>query len=106
MKSFEQEEAIIIYLSDHGLDIYYTADNYAAHAKTNDPVSMKYGTEIPFLIYTTPKYNDHFSETADIIKRSVDNPFSTDNLIYTLMDIIGVSTFNGMEINHYSLFIR
>lgn len=104
IKEFEKEEAIIIYLSDHGLDVFYTADDYAAHAKVNDPVSMKYGTEIPFLIYTTKKFNAKYPELAKNIQLSKNNDFRTDNLIYVIMDIIGVTKFNDMKIKEFSIF--
>ena len=104
MNLFKEKEAVVIYLSDHALDIFYTDDNYAAHAKVNNPLSLKYGTEIPFLIYTTSLFNESFPEVLKRIRSSMDNNFRTDNLIYAIMDLVGIETLDSIPIRNNSLF--
>lgn len=100
---FKDKEAIIIYTSDHGLDIFQTDNNYAGHAKINNIQSVKYGSEIPFIIYTSPTYKKKYPQVIKAIEKSLNNYFRTDNLIYTIMDIIGVSFNNNSDISHFSL---
>ena len=43
---------MIIYFSDHALDIYQSDDYYCGHARQNNQ-SMEAGKDIPFFIYMT-----------------------------------------------------
>lgn len=87
---FQNKETIIFYFSDHAIDAYESSDNYMAHAKGNNPESIEAGTNIPFMIYTSPLYQQNFPNEMEQIKRSTEQPFRTDDMIYTIMDIIGV----------------
>lgn len=98
MNLFKNKEAIILYLSDHGLDVFYTDDNYAAHAKMNNPESIKYGVAIPFMIYTSSLYNQKYPEKIKAIKSSLNQKYRTDSLIYTIMDIAGILKINDKNI--------
>lgn len=52
IKLFQQDDAMIIYFSDHALDIYQSDDYYCGHARQNNQ-SMEAGKDIPFFIYMT-----------------------------------------------------
>lgn len=88
---FKNKDAIIIYLSDHGLDVYNSSDNYAAHGIHSNPISAKFGSEIPFLIYPTELYK---KKRPDIIKdfsSQLNKPFRTDSLTQLITRLIGVN---------------
>lgn len=85
---FSKDDAIVIYFSDHGLDLYHSGPNYCGHSTT--PKGNEYAIKIPFMIYTSKTYQQKHPE---IIKKFIQNEhtyFCTTNLIYTIMDIIGV----------------
>lgn len=82
-------EAIVLYFPDHGVDFYYTRDDYAGHGIIDNPKSSAAGCQIPFIIYCTQKYNKRFPKTARILRKHIDNKFETCNLIYTVLDIAG-----------------
>ena len=103
MNIFNNKEAIVIYLSDHGLDVFYTDNNYAAHAKMNNPKSIQYGIAIPFLIYTTPHFNRNHPRILEKINNSKSQSYRTDSLIYTIMDLVGIRSINGFDINKKSI---
>jgi len=87
---FKDQESIIIYTSDHGLDLYSSSHDYFGYAKANSAESYQAATQIPFLIYTSKKYkNTHVGKYEDLNKRK-GRPFNTDNLIYFIMDIMNV----------------
>lgn len=86
---YQDSNSLIIYLSDHALDLYQTDCEYAGHAKANIE-STKAGVKIPFWIYISPKFKANNPQIVERIKDSKDKPFMTDNLIYVIMDIIGV----------------
>ena len=93
---------VILYLSDHGLDIYNSSDDYAAHGKHSDSISRKYGSEIPLLIYSSNLYKEKYPDVINRISKSINKSFRTDNLMYLLMDIIGISFANNNNVETYS----
>jgi len=65
-------------------------------------ISRKYGTEIPFMIYTSPLYKEKHPEMVERIKANQNRKFRTDDLIYTIMDIAGCDFEDG-SVKKYSL---
>lgn len=103
IRLFQDKETIAFYFSDHAIDAYESSDDYIAHAKVTDPKSVEAGTKIPFMIYTSPLYQQNFANEMKQIKQSLKQPFRTDDMIYTIMDIIGI-TFEEENLNGKSLF--
>ena len=103
MNLFHEQEAILFYFSDHAIDVYESSDDYIAHARVTDPASVEAGSRIPFMIYASPLYQEHFPEEMEQIKQTMEQAFRTDDMIYTLMDIIGVQ-FKGESLEGRSLF--
>lgn len=52
IKLFQKDDALIIYFSDHAIDLFQSDDYYCGHARQNT-LSMEAGTDIPFFIYMT-----------------------------------------------------
>lgn len=103
LRAYAEEEAVVLYFPDHGLDLFYTKDDYAAHA-LNTPNSQKYGKAIPFMIYTSPRFQSKFPNVVDRLKKSTDNDFCTGDLIYALMDIMGIRFKYNHDVESYSPF--
>lgn len=101
--SFENEEAIIIYFPDHGLDVYNSDENYVGHPRSIDSLSVAVGKQIPFMIYASPEYQNNYPEKMNIIKTTLFKTFRTDDVIYTIMDIMGVKFGDNNDVNKYSL---
>ena len=95
MDLFKDKEAIVFYFSDHGLDIYKSSDDYMGHGKTEDAVSAEAGKRIPFMIYATPLYQQHFPEMMELINSHTATPFQTDKMIEIIMKVAGVQYKNG-----------
>lgn len=104
MNLFADKEAVVFYFSDHALDVYDSSKDYVGHARINDSLSVKAGSAIPFMIYASPQYQEYFPAEMELIKSSVDKPFRTDDLLYTLMDIVGVKFDDNQDMEKYSLF--
>lgn len=103
MKAYENEEAIVLYFPDHGLDLFYTSDDYAAHAKPT-PESQKISKEIPFIIYTTYRFRKRYPIMVERMQESIDKQFCTDDLIYTVMDIMNIRFHDNSDVARYTLF--
>lgn len=102
-KLFETDETIVLYFSDHGLDVYDSDTNYVGHSRLIDSLSIKVGREIPFMIYASPKYQNNFPRRMDDIKHTQTKPFRTDDILYTIMDIMDVKFIDNDDVNKYSL---
>lgn len=104
LNRFADNDAIVIYFSDHGIDVFQSSDDYIGHAKTNDVISVSESKKIPFMVYTTRLFRDRHPELQKRIENAVNHPYRTDSIMYTVMDVTGVETVNGVSYRHKSLF--
>ena len=88
--TFKDDEALIFYFSDHSLDIYDTWGDYFGNGIPTNAHSYAMGTDIPFMIYPTLKYQEKYPETTNRIISATDNEIHTEDFIYLLMDLLGV----------------
>lgn len=107
MRLFDGTPTVVIYFSDHGLDIYHTSPDFCEHSKPGNLESEAAGRAVPFVIYTTPEYKEQFPETTRRIIDAQDKTFNTSDLLYTVMDIIGTTfTSNPELVERHSLLSR
>lgn len=104
MNLFKDEESIIIYFPDHGIDVFESTDSYIGHAMKGNSTSCEVASKIPFVIYTSSQYKDKYITECERIKKSRNKKFCTENIIYSLMDILGVKFQDNDDVNIYSLF--
>ena len=103
MNLFSEDEAIIFYFSDHALDVFNSRDDYVGHARYNDSKSVIAGSNIPFMVYMTPSFQSDFAEIKNILQSKLDCYYRIDDMIYTIMDIIGVRFKDNNRDNKQSL---
>lgn len=89
---FEQEDAIILYLSDHGDECY---DQIKISGRQHcDPVTKNVATneyQIPFWIWCSKKYQNHHSDIVEQIRYSTQRHFYSDDLSQVLLYLGGIS---------------
>ena len=85
------------------MDVYETDPTYSGHSNS-DPKSEIIATQIPFIVYTSPLFQQHFPNVVSRIKKSQKKAYRTDSLIYTLMDVAGISFEGNNEVEQKSLF--
>ena len=102
----KEKDAIVIYFSDHGLDVFNTSDNYIGHAKIGNNESVRMGKEIPFMVYITDEYKRLRPEIENRINNTQNKYFRTDSVMYTIMDIAGINLMNGKTYKNKSLFAQ
>ena len=101
MLRFCDEDAVILCFSDHGEDVFHTGNNFIGHGS----LKHSYATmQIPFMVYTSPIFREKHPELQLRIENAVDRPYRTDSIMYTIMDVAGVETVNGISYKHKSLF--
>ncbi len=102
---YKNTESIIVYLPDHGQDIYRSSLDYCAHGRINDPISYSYGVKIPLIIYASPLFQEKHTDVMQRIKNRQEfpKPWNSDNLPYLIMDLIGVKSINGESVQSKSV---
>ena len=88
MQAFKDKNAIVIYMPDHGEEIYDVGSS-KGHSDDNATRTM---LEIPFIIYTTEQFRQKYPELNARIASSVNRPYMTDDMIHTLLDIMNIQT--------------
>lgn len=104
LKRFESKDAVVVYISDHGQDIFNSSNNYAGHAINGNAVSETVSIQIPLMVYTSQLFREKRPELQKRIENSVSRLYRTDSIMYTIMDVAGVETVNGISYKHKSLF--
>ena len=84
---YDKQEAVVIYLSDHGQDVYDSSDDHAGHTKNKkNPL----GFEIPFMIWLSPAFKAKYPDKVKAIYAAVDKPYMTDDIIHTIIDLANI----------------
>ena len=96
MKLFSDKDAVVVYLSDHGQDVFDTSDDFFGHSWEN-------GLDIPLMFYATPIFREKRRELVNSIINNTGTEYRTDSIMYTIMDIAGVETVNGISYEQKSL---
>jgi len=102
---YKDSEAIVIYLPDHGQDMYRSSPIYFTHGIMNNPVSYAYGVEVPLMIYASPLFQEKYPDTMQRIKYRQEHPkaWNSENLPYLILDLIGATNINGENIQSKSV---
>ncbi|MBB5336625.1 phosphoethanolamine transferase [Pectinatus brassicae] len=86
---FKQQNAIIIYLPDHGETVYDDNSNFAGHVEENP---NHYMLEVPMIMWASDKFKQAYPAKWLAIKNAVQRPYMTDDMIHTVLDIADIKT--------------
>lgn len=89
IRRFEDKNAVLIYISDHGLEVFDGRD-FAGHSI--EQVGNVHMIEIPALVWTSEKFSERYPEKISALKSVVDRPYRTDFLIHALLDLMDIRT--------------
>lgn len=81
--------ASMLYLSDHGEDIFDDSRNRYLHAS---PIPTYYQLHIPYILWFSEEYRDIFPEKYQTALAHESVPVSTNSVFHTMLDIAGVRT--------------
>ncbi len=87
---FKDKDAIVFYLSDHAQDIFESGPTYGHRCS-------KAGLEIPFMIYVSDIFKEKHPEKVELIKNALNKPFMSDDLIHSLLPLVGIRTKDEIE---------
>ena len=86
IQRFEKENAIVIYISDHGEAVYETGTSGHSVSGGNQQ------KEIPMLIWMSEKFKAKYPYLEQRIRAADKLPFMTDNMIHALLDLMEIET--------------
>lgn len=91
MDLYRDQDAIIIYLSDHGEEVH-DYRNFIGRTPTAKltPEICKYQFEIPFMIWMSDTYKENHPDVVKQVESSLDKPFMIDDLPHLMLDIAGI----------------
>lgn len=89
MKQYSNNNAIVIYCPDHGLDLFDTSESYYGHAMNSKTTSSQCGHNIPFVVYISNKFKLRHPKVCMQLFQSKDKPICTDGLPYLILDVAG-----------------
>lgn len=81
--------ASMLYLSDHGEDIFDDARARYLHAS---PIPTYYQLHIPYIIWFSEAYRNAYPEKYDMAASHQSLPISTNSVFHTILDLAGVKT--------------
>ena len=86
---FIDKNAIVVYISDHGEDVY---DNRDFMGHSAESVESRHMIEIPMIIYGTPKFWANNVSMKQRIKDSLNRPWCTDDMIHLVEDLMKIKS--------------
>lgn len=87
---FKDKNAVVIYLSDHGEEVY--DDPHREYVGHDEYKGSFYMIEIPMMIWTSDKFKELYPQKVEQIRSSINRPYMTDDMIHTVLDLMGIST--------------
>lgn len=93
VKRFDDKEAIVIYLPDHGEEVYGPGSTHhcgRTHTTKITKNIARFEYEIPMWIYCTKKYSAMHSDVVNKVKSAANKPYMTDALPHMLLGLAGV----------------
>ncbi|MCF0180869.1 MAG: phosphoethanolamine transferase [Muribaculaceae bacterium] len=80
----------LIFLSDHGEDIFDDRRNRFLHAS---PIPTFYQLNVPFIVWTSDEYRSQYPDKWAALNAHKDMPVSTSMVVFhTILDLAGVNT--------------
>ena len=89
---YKDKNAVIVYFSDHGEEIYDYRDFKGREHGEITPQALKYQFEVPFFIWVSDGYKANHAKICDDLERAVQRPVMLDNTCQTLFRIGGINT--------------
>jgi len=96
-KRFEDKNALIIYIPDHGEEVFENGRNFAGHSM--EDFGNRSMIEIPMLIWTSKSFRELYPEKISALKNSVDKPYRADLIPHMILDLMDIRTesFNAAK---------
>jgi heptose-I-phosphate ethanolaminephosphotransferase len=78
----------VIYFSDHGEEVFDSKDFIGHHWSR----ISRHQVEIPFIVWTSERFKEVRYECYEAMAKNIEQPYVTDNLIHSILDILGITS--------------
>lgn len=108
MELYRHRDALVIYLSDHGEDIYVSSDDWVGHGRASlSTESIRAGLRVPLIVYTTDSMRHAHPGLYESIRHAAKVPGArTRFTMATLMHVMGVRFAHNDSTLNRSYFAR
>lgn len=89
---YRNRNAIIVYLSDHGEEIYDYRDSKGRIQDSFTSNLLKYQYEVPFVVWMSDKYKACHPNIVNAVRASTDRPVMSDNICHFLFHVACINT--------------
>ena len=92
---YEQENTIVVYLSDHGEEVYDYRDNLGRDDWNmgGDPKQvLRWQYMVPFMIWCSDRYTAAHPDRIEQLRQATDRPAMLDNVCQILFHLAGIQT--------------
>lgn len=91
ISELKNDEAIVIYVSDHGESIYdFNNTTHGRQLLTKDPQRLKTEIEVPAYIWLSKKYQEKHPEKVATLRKNAQKSIFNSDLSHTLLDLAGI----------------
>lgn len=91
IKKFEEDNAVVVYLADHGEEIYDLSD-FLGHMSSKTSPDPSYQLRVPLLVWLSQEFRNHHSDIVDKLRKVRDLHIKTDDISHFLIDISSIET--------------
>ena len=89
---FGHANAVLLYLSDHGEEVYDAHDNMGRRCDSADTASLRLQHEVPFVLWMSDVYRQRHPEVVARAQAALHRPYMTDNVGHLLLALAGIRT--------------
>ena len=98
LKRYEHEDAIVIYMPDHGEECYDELQRIGRLPVGNySPEVLRQEYRIPFWIWCSQKYIDNHPQIFKQVEEARERPFMTDDLPHLMLYLAGIKSRDYKE---------
>ncbi len=92
LEEYKNSNCFLVYLSDHGEEVYDYRDQIGRDQGTFSREKIKYQYEIPFFIWTSDSYKVNHPDIIESIENNLDSPYMSDIVSHMLLNVAGIET--------------
>ena len=90
---FSNTNAVMIYLADHGEEVYDYRDSRGRKKPQEDVRNyVKYQNEVPFMVWCSDKFKENYPELVAEIQQALDRPAMIDIVGHSLLRLASIDT--------------
>lgn len=91
IKMFEDDNAVCVYFSDHGEEVYEVRD-YIGHGTAKYTPDMRYQLRVPLWVWLSEKYRNQYPQVVDKLRKALDLHVKSDDIPFFLIDLADIDT--------------